>query len=272
MSRIYNAGCRAGMIGKKCGMTRVIVMDGSSVPVTLIYIAGNFVIEHKMAERDGYDSVILGFGPKKKSNTPKALLSKFERANVPPCAVLKEFRVSPDCFVPIGAELSVNHFVVGQYLDVSGTSIGRGFSGVMKRHNFAGLGASHGVSISHRSQGSTGACQDPGRVMKGKKMAGRYGGSHCTIQNLEVLSVDDELGVIAVVGAVPGSTGSYVFLRDAIKLSGVADLPVPTVASSKSDSAVDSTAASSAPEAAKAIPAAEASHAAVDSASEIGSS
>uniref|UniRef100_A0A7S0YPU0 Large ribosomal subunit protein uL3c n=1 Tax=Hemiselmis tepida TaxID=464990 RepID=A0A7S0YPU0_9CRYP len=185
------------------------------------------VVSHKTAERDGYVALQLGAGEAKAKRTPKALRGHFAKAKVAPKRKLVEFRVPEDALIEIGAELTADHFVPGQKVDVAGISIGKGFAGAMKRHNFGGLRASHGVSISHRSHGSTGQCQDPGKVFKGKKMAGHMGAARVTTQNIEVVRVDVDRGIVLVKGAVPGSAGGWVELRDAIKGHGDADLPLP---------------------------------------------
>ena len=206
---------RPGLIGKKVGMTQIFSENGEAIPVTLIDIKGNVVLAKKTSKDHGYDSVLLGYGDTKKVNKPQRKL--FEPANSENKSVTLEFRVYKDVELKLGSEISVEHFVVGQYVDVVGVTIGKGFAGVMKRHNFRGLRASHGVSVSHRSAGSTGQCQDPGRVFKGKKMAGRMGGKIITMQNIEVCGVDKELGLLILKGAVPGPKGSILKIHDACK-------------------------------------------------------
>ncbi len=218
---------RTGLIAQKLGMTRVFDDTGNHVPVTLLKVDGCQVVSQRTQERDGYTAVQLGVGAAKPKRVGKAMRGHFAKAKVEPKRRLAEFRVSEDAMLDPGAELSAAHFLAGQYIDVSGTSIGKGFAGAMKRHNFRGLLASHGVSISHRSHGSTGQCQDPGKVFKGKKMAGHMGDERVTVQNLRVVSTDSEDGLIAVEGAVPGSRGSYVLLRDAVKKSAPDDAPFP---------------------------------------------
>lgn len=218
---------RTGLIAQKLGMTRIFDDTGAHLPVTLLKVDGCQVVAQRTTERDGYTAVQLGVGAAKPKRVGKAMRGHFAKAKVEPKRRLAEFRVSEDALVDTGAEISAAHFLAGQYIDVSGMSIGKGFAGAMKRHNFKGLRASHGISLAHRSHGSTGQCQDPGKVFKGKKMAGHMGAERVTVQNLRVLSTDAEEGLIAVEGAVPGSRGSYVLLRDAIKKSAPDDLPFP---------------------------------------------
>ena len=218
---------RTGVIARKLGMTRIFAEDGVHVPCTVLHLDGVQVVAHKTADRDGYVAMQLGAGEAKAKRTSKALRGHFAKARVAPKRKLVEFRVSEDALIEVGAELTADHFVPGQKVDVAGISIGKGFAGAMKRHNFGGLRASHGVSISHRSHGSTGQCQDPGKVFKGKKMAGHMGATRVTTQNIEVVRVDAERGLVLVKGAVPGSAGGWVELRDAIKGYGDADLPLP---------------------------------------------
>ena len=208
---------RTGLIARKVGMSRVFEDDGTHVPVTVFDIGGCQVVAQKTAERDGYNALQLGWGMAKVKNVTKAMRGHYAKAKVEPKRKLTEFRVSEDGLVDVGTELSAAHFVTGQFVDVTGTSIGKGFAGVIKRHSFSGLGASHGVSVSHRSQGSTGQCQDPGKVFKGKKMAGQMGNVTITTQNLEVVGTDLERGLILVKGAVPGARDGYVRIADAVK-------------------------------------------------------
>jgi len=221
---------RTGLIARKMGMTRVFTEDGRHVPVTVLQVDGCQVVAHKTADRDGYTALQLGLGKAKVKNVTKPLRGHFAKARVEPKRRLAEFRVAGDALVPVGAELRPSHFLPGQFVDVVGTSIGKGFAGGMKRHNFRGLGASHGVSISHRSHGSTGNHQDPGRVFKGKKMAGHLGDERVTIQNLEVVATDDETGVIMIKGAVPGATGGFVLVSDAVKKPRPEAAPYPAAA------------------------------------------
>ncbi len=218
---------RTGLIAKKLGMSRIFEVDGTHVPVTVLQVNGLEVVAVKTQEKDGYTSVQLGCGDIKAKNLTKPMKGYFAKANVEPKSKLAEFRVSEDCLLNVGDKLSVEHFVPGQFVDVCGTSIGKGFAGVMKRHNFGGLEASHGVSISHRSHGSTGQRQDPGKVFKGKKMAGHMGDERVTVQNLKVVAVNADKGLIMVKGGVPGSDNSWVYVTDAIKKSASVKLPMP---------------------------------------------
>ena len=208
---------RSGVIAKKIGMTRLFLQDGRQVPVTVLHLDRLQVVAQRTTERDGYTAVQLGAGSRKAARTSRSMRGHFTIATVPLKRKLAEFRVSPENMIEVGAEITADHFVEGQRVDVSGTSIGKGFAGAMKRHNFSGLRASHGVSISHRSHGSTGQCQDPGKVFKGKKMAGHMGAERVTTQNLEVVRTDVERGLILVKGAVPGSKGGWVMVSDAVK-------------------------------------------------------
>jgi large subunit ribosomal protein L3 len=208
-------------------MTRVFTEDGRHVPVTVLTVADCQVVAVRTEEKDGYTAVQLGAGRAKAKNTTKPMRGHFAAAQVEPKQYVAEFRVSPDALIAIGAELSAEHFVPGQRVDVTGTSIGKGFAGVMKRHNFRGLRATHGVSVSHRSHGSTGNRQDPGRVFKGKKMAGHMGARRVTGQNLEVVSVDAENGLILIKGAVPGARQGWVLVSDAVKRAAPDGLPFP---------------------------------------------
>ena len=218
---------RTGLIARKLGMTRLFAEDGQHVPVTVLSVDNCQVVAQRTKEQDGYSAVQLGVGTAKVKNVGKAMRGHFAKAKVEPKRKLVEFRVSPENLVDVGAELSVEHFVTGQYVDVTGTSIGKGFAGAMKRHNFAGLRATHGVSVSHRSHGSTGQRQDPGKVFKGKKMAGHMGDRQVTTQNLKIVATDDERGLIMVKGAVPGAKNGYVLVFDAVKQGPQKDLPTP---------------------------------------------
>ncbi|MBK5952306.1 50S ribosomal protein L3 [Rhodobium orientis] len=218
---------RSGVIAQKVGMTRIYLDSGENVPVTVLKLQNCQVVAHRSDDKDGYTAVQLGSGQAKAKNTPRAMRGHFAVAKVEPKRRLAEFRVSPDNLIDVGAELTADHFVAGQFVDVTGTSIGKGFAGAMKRHNFGGLRASHGVSISHRSHGSTGHCQDPGKVFKGKKMAGQLGNERVTTQNLKVVKTDVERGLIMVKGAVPGSKGTWILVRDALKKSLPEDVPTP---------------------------------------------
>jgi large subunit ribosomal protein L3 len=214
-------------------MTRVYTEAGEQVPVTVLRVDSCQVVAQRTEERDGYTAVQLGVGRRKPKNTTKAMRGHFAKAEVEPKRKLAEFRVSPDNLVEVGAEITADHFVPGQYVDVTGTSIGKGFAGVMKRHNFAGGRASHGVSVSHRSHGSTGQRQDPGKVFKGKKMAGHMGNVRVTTQNLQVVRTDAEEGVILVRGAVPGAKGGWLLVRDAVKKPAPKDAPLPAAIRAK---------------------------------------
>jgi large subunit ribosomal protein L3 len=218
---------RSGILAKKLGMTRVFAEDGAHVPVTVLALEGCQVVAQKTQERDGYTALQLGSGNAKPKRVSKAERERFAKAKVAPKMKLVEFRVEETGFIDIGSVMNADHFVVGQKVDVAGVSIGKGFAGAMKRHNFSGLRATHGVSISHRSHGSTGQCQDPGKVFKGKKMAGHMGAVRVTTQNLQVVRTDVEDGLILIQGAVPGSKGGWVEIRDAVKGVKVAELPMP---------------------------------------------
>ena len=218
---------RVGLIAEKVGMMRVFTEKGQHIPVTVLSLAGCQVVSHKTIENDGYTAIQLGAGSPKIKNITKPMRGHFAKNKVEPKSKLVEFRIDEDKFIQIGLEMKPDHFVPGQKVDVTGTSIGKGFAGAMKRHNFAGLRASHGVSISHRSHGSTGQCQDPGKVFKGKKMAGHMGAAKVTIQNLSIYSVDNERGLIFVHGAVPGHKGGWVTISDAIKIKSTIELPMP---------------------------------------------
>jgi len=218
---------RSGLIAQKVGMTRVFTDEGNHVPVTVLKVDGCQVVSVRTKDKDGYSAVQLGAGVRKPKHTSKPMRGHFAKAGVEPKRKLVEFRVTEDALLDVGAELSVEHFIAGQKVDVTGTSIGKGFAGAMKRHNFGGLRASHGVSLSHRSHGSTGNNQDPGRVWKGKKMAGHMGDVRVTTQNLVVVSTDAERGLILVRGAVPGSDGGWVLVQDAVKSKLPDGVPFP---------------------------------------------
>lgn len=218
---------RTGLIARKLGMTRHFTEAGDHVPVTVLKVDSCQVVAVRTLEKDGYLAVQVGVGKAKVKNVGQAMRGHYAKAKVEPKAKLVEFRVTPDALLEVGAELSAAHFMPGQFVDVVGTSKGRGFSGVIRRHNFGGLRATHGVSISHRSHGSTGQRQDPGKVFKNKKMAGQYGVDRVTTQNLKVLASDDARGLIYVVGAVPGMEGGYVLVKDAAKRPAPNDLPLP---------------------------------------------
>jgi large subunit ribosomal protein L3 len=208
---------RSGVIAKKLGMTRLFMEDGKQIPVTVLQLDKLQVVAQRTAEKDGYSAVQLGAGTAKAKRVSAPMRGVFAQASVEPKRKLVEFRVDPENLLEVGEEIIADHYFEGQYVDVTGTSIGKGFAGAMKRHNFGGLRASHGVSISHRSHGSTGQCQDPGRVFKGKKMAGHMGAARVTTQNLQVVRTDTGRGLIMVKGAVPGSKGGWVTIKDAVK-------------------------------------------------------
>jgi large subunit ribosomal protein L3 len=218
---------RSGLIAQKVGMTRVFTDEGEHVPVTVLKIDSCQVVAQRTEGADGYTAVQLGCGVAKVKNVTKPMRGHFAKAKVEPKRKLVEFRVSPEALLEVGAELSAAHFVAGQFVDVTGTSIGKGFAGAMKRWNFRGLRATHGVSVSHRSPGSTGNRQDPGKTFKGKKMPGHLGAERVTTLNLKVVQVDGDQGLILVKGAVPGSEGSYVLIRDAVKRKAPDGLPFP---------------------------------------------
>ncbi|SHO67585.1 LSU ribosomal protein L3P [Pseudoxanthobacter soli DSM 19599] len=218
---------RSGLIAQKVGMTRVYNDAGEHVPVTVLRVENCQVVSHRTAEKDGYTALQLGAGHAKPKNTSKAMRGHFAKAQVEPKRQIVEFRVSPENLIEVGAEITADHFIAGQFVDVTGTSIGKGFAGVMKRHNFGGGRASHGNSVTHRSHGSTGQRQDPGKVFKGKKMAGHMGQVRVTTQNLRIVSTDPARGLILVEGAVPGSKGGTILVRDAVKRAAPKDVPMP---------------------------------------------
>ncbi len=208
---------RTGLILEKLGSTSKFSDNGERIEVTLLKMQRCNVMSHRTVEANGYEAVVLAYGAVKANRVTKPMKMVFENANLEARKIVKEFRVSGDNMLEIGSELNVDHFVVGQYVDVTGISIGKGFAGVMKRHNFGGLEATHGVSVSHRSHGSTGGRQDPGRVFKGKKMAGHLGAKRVTVQNIQVVDVQHDNRVLVLKGSVPGAKGSVIFLKDAIK-------------------------------------------------------
>ena len=218
---------RTGVIAKKLGMTRVFAEDGAHIPVTVLQLDGCQVVGQRTQERDGYVALQLGAGTKKAKNTNKAQREVFAKAEVEPKHYVTEFRVDADGLLDVGAELSADHFLAGQKVDIQGETIGKGFAGAMKRWNFGGLRATHGVSLSHRSHGSTGQRQDPGKTFKNKKMAGHLGQETVTTLNVTVWKVDAERGLILVKGSVPGTEGTYVKIRDAVKSARPAEAPVP---------------------------------------------
>jgi len=218
---------RTGVIAKKLGMTRFFDEAGTHVPVTVLSLEGCQVVGQRTKERDGYVALQLGAGRKKAKNTNQADRGNFAKALVEPKHVVAEFRVDEDGLIDVGAEITADHFVPGQKVDICGVTVGKGFAGAMKRWNFGGMRATHGVSVSHRAHGSTGQRQDPGKVFKGKKMAGHLGQERVTTLNVTVWRVDVERGLILVRGAVPGTEGTYVRIRDAVKKAAPADLPMP---------------------------------------------
>ena len=218
---------RSGLIAQKVGMTRVFTDTGDHVPVTVLRVDNCQVVAVRNEEANGYNALQLGVGTAKVNRVSKAMRGHFAKAKVEPKRKLVEFRVSPDALIDVGAELVPSHFADGQFVDVTGTSIGKGFAGAMKRHNFGGLRASHGVSVSHRAHGSTGQCQDPGKVFKGKKMAGHLGDKRVTVQSQKIVGTDDERGLILVQGAVPGAKGGWVTIKDAVKKAMPEDVPYP---------------------------------------------
>jgi len=218
---------RSGVILQKMGMTRIFTDAGENIPVTVLKLNNCQVVSHKTKEKNGYVALQLGAGKAKVKNVTRAMRGHFAVAKVEPKRRLAEFVVSEENLIEVGAELTADHFIEGQFVDVCGTSIGKGFAGAMKRWNFKGLRATHGVSISHRSHGSTGQCQDPGKVFKGKKMAGHMGATRITTQNLKVIRTDVARGLIMVRGAVPGSKGGWVFMSDAVKKAFPEGAPLP---------------------------------------------
>jgi large subunit ribosomal protein L3 len=228
---------RTGVIATKLGSSRYFTADGINIPVTLLKLDSCQVTAVKTKGKDGYDALQIGVGSAKVKNVSKSLRGHFAKAKVEAKKKVVEFRVSSEALLNVGEEILANHYVQGQYVDVAGTTKGKGFAGAMKRHNFRGLEASHGVSVSHRSHGSIGQCQDPGKVFKGKKMAGHMGDVRATIQNLEIIDTDVEQGLIIVNGSVPGSKGSYVYIYDAVKRARHANAPFPAgIKASNSDS------------------------------------
>jgi large subunit ribosomal protein L3 len=218
---------RTGVIAQKVGMTRLFTEEGNHVPVTVLKLDQCQVVAVRTNEKDGYSAIQLGIGKAKVKNVSKAQRGHFAKAKVEPKRKLNEFRVAADAVLEVGAEITAGHFVAGQFVDVSGVTSGKGFQGVMKRWNFAGLEASHGVSISHRSHGSTGQRQDPGRTFQNKKMAGHMGVDRITTQNLKVVATDIDKGLILIAGAVPGSAGGYVRVTDAVKRKRPKEAPYP---------------------------------------------
>lgn len=236
---------RTGVIAKKLGMTRLFKDDGRHVPVTVLSLEGLQVVSVREKDRDGYTAVQLGAGSAKAKNVAKPQRGQFGKAEVEPKAILAEFRVDEDGLLDVGAEISADHYVAGQFVDIQGRTQGKGFAGGMKRWGFGGMRATHGVSISHRALGSTGNRQDPGRVFKNKKMAGHMGDKNRTQQNLEIVGTDVERGLIFVKGSVPGSKGGWLFVKDAVKVARHADAPFP--AGIKSAANTNDTAAADTP-------------------------
>jgi large subunit ribosomal protein L3 len=234
---------RTGVIAKKLGMTRLFDEAGTHVPVTVLSLEGCQVTAQRTKERDGYVALQLGAGAKKAKNTTKAERGHFAKALVEPKRHVAEFRVSEDNLIDVGAEFTADHFLAGQKVDVAGITVGKGFAGAMKRWNFGGMRATHGVSVSHRAHGSTGQRQDPGKVFKGKKMAGHMGQDQVTTLNLTVFRVDVERGLILIKGAVPGTEGTFVKIRDAIKIAPPAGAPRPGAVKSSSGPAPETSSA-----------------------------
>jgi large subunit ribosomal protein L3 len=241
---------RTGVIAKKLGMARFFDEAGSHVPVTVLSLEGCQVVGQRTAEKDGYVALQLGAGAKKPKNTSKAMRGHFAKAQVEPKHTVAEFRVSEDNLIDVGAEITADHFLPGQKIDVTGVTVGKGFQGAMKRWNFGGMRATHGVSVSHRAHGSTGQRQDPGRTFKGKKMAGHLGQETVTTLNLTVWRVDVDRGLILVRGAVPGTEGGYVRIRDAVKVALPKDAPKPGAFRTSGEPTPVEAAAEEAPEAA----------------------
>jgi len=218
---------RSGVIAQKLGMTRIFTDAGVHVPVTVLKVDNCQVVAHRTDDKNGYTALQVGVGRSKIKNVSRAERGRFAVAQVEPKMKLAEFRVESDGLIPVGAEITVDHFVVGQFVDVTGTTTGKGFAGGMKRWNFGGLRATHGVSVSHRSLGSTGGRQDPGKTFKNKKMGGHLGVERVTTQNLRVVQTDLSRGLILVEGAVPGVKGGWIFVRDAVKRALPVDAPKP---------------------------------------------
>lgn len=238
---------RTGLLAKKIGMTRIIRESGEMVPVSVLHVDNCQVTAVRTQDKDGYIAVQLGAGARKEKNISKALRGHLAKANVEAKMKLGEFRVTEDAVLELGAELSAGHFIPGQFVDVAGVTVGKGFAGAMKRHGFAGLRATHGVSVSHRSHGSTGQRQDPGKVFKGKKMAGHMGATRVTTQNLEVVAIDEEDNLIMIKGAVPGHRGTWLEIRDAVKVGAQKDLPFPAGLRTTATQAASATEAPEAP-------------------------
>lgn len=218
---------RTGLIARKEGMSRIFAADGTHIPVTILKVENCQVTAVRTQAKEGYTAVQLGVGKAKINRVSKASRGTFAKNKIEPKIKLAEFRVTPENVLEVGAELSVEHFVAGQFVDIQGTTKGKGFAGAMKRWNFGGMRATHGVSVSHRAHGSTGQRQDPGKVFKNKKMAGHLGHETVTTQNLKVVAVDAEQGLILIEGAVPGNATSYVTITDAVKKAPNKDAPTP---------------------------------------------
>ncbi|VAV94419.1 LSU ribosomal protein L3p (L3e) [hydrothermal vent metagenome] len=259
---------RSGVIAKKVGMTRLFMEDGKQIPVTVLQLDKLQVVAQRTTESHGYTAVQLGAGTAKVKRTSKAMRGHFAIAKVEPKRKVAEFRVTPEAMIEVGEEITANHYFEGQFVDVCGTSIGKGFAGAMKRHNFKGLEATHGISISHRSHGSTGQCQDPGKVFKGKKMAGHMGAAKVTTQNLQVMKTDADRGLIMIKGAVPGSKGGWVTIKDAVKKpfpeNAILPAGLKSAAEAATKAAEEAAAAAAAEEEAAAKAAAEAEQASLD--------
>ncbi|HKL05785.1 MAG TPA: 50S ribosomal protein L3 [Roseovarius sp.] len=262
---------RSGVIAKKVGMTRLFMDDGRQVPVTVLQLDKLQVVAQRTPDLHGYAAVQLGAGSAKAKRVSQAMRGHFSAAKIEPKRKVAEFRVAPENMIAVGEEITADHYFEGQFVDVSGTSIGKGFAGAMKRHNFGGLRASHGVSISHRSHGSTGQCQDPGKVFKGKKMAGHMGAARVTTQNLQVVRTDADRGLIMIKGAVPGSKGGWVTIKDAVKKPFPENAILPAALKSAAEEAAkaaEEAAAQAAAEEAAAAEAAAAEQAAEEAAAE----
>src|SRR5215467_15574744 len=218
---------RTGLLAQKIGMTRVFAAEGDHVPVTVLKVDFCQVVAVRTREKDGYSALQLGVGAAKVKRVTQPQRGHFAKAKVEPKVWIAEFRITEDAVLPVGSELTAAHFLPGQYVDVIGVSIGKGFAGAMKRHNFGGLRASHGVSVSHRSHGSTGQRQSPGKTFKNKKMAGQLGAARVTTQSLKVIASDAERGILMIKGSVPGSPGGFVLIKDAVKRKAMDGLPFP---------------------------------------------
>jgi large subunit ribosomal protein L3 len=234
---------RTGLIAQKVGMMRLFTEGGDHVPVTVLKVEECQVVAQRTQEKDGYTALQLGVGKVKISRVSKPMRGHYAKSKVEPKKKLVEFRVTPDALIEVGSELTVDHFVAGQFVDVTGTTIGKGFAGGIKRHHFGGLRASHGVSISHRSLGSTGNRQDPGKTFKGKKMAGHLGDKRRTTQNVKVVATDVARGLLMISGAVPGSDGGFVLVRDAVKRKAPKELPFPGAVRKAAEAAAPAAAA-----------------------------